>query len=75
MNSYLFTWKRSECEDPKGEVQNNTQGGREGERNIDSGNREKNKEKAKERGRRRRKKRWKWKKEGSLKRQSCTQIT
>lgn len=32
MNSYLFTQKRSEREDPKGKVQNNTGGEQERER-------------------------------------------
>lgn len=35
MNSYLFTQKRSECEDPKGKVQNNTERGRQRRMDID----------------------------------------
>lgn len=44
MNSYLFTWKKTECEDPKGEVQNNTEKEGGGEKEGDIGNREQNKD-------------------------------
>lgn len=37
MNSYLFTQKKGECEDPRGKVQNNTERGRQRETNIDTG--------------------------------------
>ncbi len=76
MNSYLFTQKKSECEDPKGEVQNNTE--REREREGEGGRdqyryrKEREKQRLEKEGKwekaEKEEKWWKCKKEGSLKR-------